>query len=604
MFLSRDRALGLRLIGGGVSWDPASSDRPRVQVDHAGETHAARVGDLHIVADVDLTNERELRDWTECRGDMSQLVAAMYTKAGSGFVSRLRGAFALAVWDERNRQLVLAVDHFGIKRLYYTSRPRLIAFASRASAVPRLAGETPTATAATVYSYLNFGFVPAAAMTFDGVHRLAPGHVLSARDGRVTSEPYWDMAYPERRMNSRQAALDLFRHAETAVARTVGDVSSGQAGAFLSGGTDSSTVVGLMARTARRPVDAFSIGFQENAYDELEYARIAARHFGAVHHTMVVTPEDAFKLLPRLVEALDEPFGNNSAIGTYFCVALARERGIDVLLAGDGGDEIFGGNERYRTDRIFGLYGRVPRALRRGLIEPLIFALPDGGESVLGRGQRYIRRANIPNPRRFFSYEFFFALEADRLFTADYLRGLDRDAPNQTVQALYDRVQASSELNRLLYLDLKLAIGDNDLLKVTRTAELAGVKVRFPMLDLDLAAFTGSLPATLKVRGLEKRHLFKRAMRDFLPPEILAKHKHGFGVPTSAWLRDRAQFQELVQDTLLSTRAATRGYFRPGVLAELLDWHRKELTPYYGDLLWRILMLELWHRTHLDGGAA
>ena len=234
-------------------------------------------------------------------------------------------------------------------------------------------------------------------------------------------------------------------------------------------------------------------------------------------------------------------------------------------------------------------------------MEPVILNLPDGGESVLGRAQRYIRRASLPNPRRFFSYEFFFALEAARFFTPDFIATIDVDAPYRVAQASFDRVQASSELNRLLYLDLKLAIGDNDLLKVTRTAELAGVKVRFPMLDLDLVEYTGTLPARLKVRGLEMRHLFKRAFRQLLPRETLAKRKHGFGVPTSTWLREHRDFRQLARETLLSSRARERGYFRAGAIAELLDWHQGDVTSYYGDLLWRILMLELWQLRHLDG---
>jgi hypothetical protein len=217
-----------------------------------------------------------------------------------------------------------------------------------------------------------------------------------------------------------------------------------------------------------------------------------------------------------------------------------------------------------------------------------------GSIGCLGRAQRYVRRAILPNPRRFFSYEFFFALEAERLFTAEFRAAIDLEA---LAQACYDRAQAASELNRLLCLDLKFAIGDNDLLKVTRTAELARVNVRFPKLDLDLVEFTGTLPVRFKLRGLQRRCLFKRALRDLLPRETLAKHKHGFGVPTSMWLRNHAQFQELVRETLFSARARARGYFRPGAVEDLLDAHRKDTTtPYYEDLLWRILMLELWQR--------
>jgi asparagine synthase (glutamine-hydrolysing) len=402
-------------------------------------------------------------------------------------------------------------------------------------------------------------------------------------------------------MRKRDGAQTLNRLAEEAVTRSLHGTDLKAVGAFLSGGTDSSTVLGLMTRLTGERASAFSIGFREERYDELDYARLSARHFGATHHIMIVTPEDALATLPRLVDAYDEPFGNDSAIGTFFCARLARERGVDWLLAGDGGDEIFGGNERYRTDRIFARYHRIPAILRRALIEPVLFTLPDGDASLVGRAQRYVRRANLPNPRRFYSYEFFVAQEARRLLSPDFLAVIDIEAPQAILQGYYDRVQAMAELNRLLYLDLKLTIGDNDLLKVTRTAELAGVNVRFPLLEQPLVEFTGTWPSHFKVRGLEKRHLFKQAFRPLLPPETLAKRKHGFGVPTSAWLKTHPGFQSLAREALLSPRANQRGYFRSGAIEELFGRHAADSTPYYGGILWRILMLELWHQRHLDG---
>jgi len=592
---------GVRALLRGAT-DTANTDHgPAVLFDTAGEARREESGRLWIVSDLDLTNERELRNLTGCTGDLPALVAALYAREGAAFVRRLRGAFALGLWDEESRALLLAVDHFGIKRLYYTSDGQGLAFANRAAALAPLSGASPRVDPTVVFNYMNFGFVPAPHSVFREVNRLSPGYFLKVRAGQTTLEPYWDMTYPERAVNRRESAATMYRLVEEAVQRVAADASGKDIGAFLSGGTDSSTIVGLMSKLTDQPVNAFSIGFAEHSYDELDYARIAAGHFGATHHTTIVKPDEAFALLPRLVAAYDEPFGNNSAIGTFFCAESARELGLELLLAGDGGDEIFGGNERYTTDRIFGLYAGVPRILRRGLLEPVVLNLPDGGESVLGRAQRYIRRANLPNPRRFYSYEFFFALEAARLLAPDFLASVaDLEAPYRVAQGSYDRVRATSELNRLLYLDLKLAIGDNDLLKVTRTAELAGIKVRFPMLDLELVEFTGTLPAKLKVRGFEKRHLFKRAFRKLLPDEILAKRKHGFGVPTSAWLRDHRQFRELARDALLSSRARERGYFRAGAIEELLDYHRSDVTPYYGDLIWRILMLELWHCRHLD----
>jgi asparagine synthase (glutamine-hydrolysing) len=557
----------------------------------------ASTSDVTVIADLDVTNVDELQRLAGHDARGAELVSRLYLREGPRFLQRLHGGFALALWDRRRDELILAVDQFGIKRLYYLSGPAVTAFASRPSAL-RVGPTAPSVSTDAVFDYLNFQFVPAPTSIFRDVSRLAPGHMVRVRAGSATPEAYWDLEYPERRLSRVEAAETIERMTEEGVGRAIKGYSTKKLGAFLSGGTDSSTVVGLMTRLTGESVNAFSIGFSEERFDELEYARLAASHFGARHHTKIVGPEEALGVLPRLVEAYDEPFGNNSAIGTYFCAQLARERGVEVLLAGDGGDEIFGGNERYGADRVYALYHRVPALVRHGLIEPLLKIAP--GISVVGRAQRYVRRANIPNPRRFFSWEFFFAQEARGLFTPELLATLDLEAPYTLAERHYGRVRATSELNRLLYLDMKLAIGDNDLLKVTQASELAGVGVRFPMLDLSLVALTGSLPADFKVRGFEKRHIFKHAFRNLLPAQILAKRKHGFGVPTSTWMKTHRGFRAVVRDTLLSSAAKGRGYFRAGVLEDLLARHDAEASPYYGDLLWRILMLELWQLRHAE----
>jgi asparagine synthase (glutamine-hydrolysing) len=553
-----------------------------------------------VVADLDLTNLPELQALTGLHSDGDSLIRALYEREGPRFVRRLRGAFALALWDRRKRTLLLAVDRFGFRRLYHTTEQHRTAFASRTGPILGAPEVEKRVDLTTVYSYLNFDFVPAPQSIFTGIRRLPPGHLLVLQNGNGNSEPYWDMTYPERSIGKAKGASTLYRLMEEAVADGLRGIHPKEVGAFLSGGTDSSTVVGFLTRLTGERVNAFSIGFHEERYDELDYAKLTARHFGAVHHTQIISPEETLELLPRLVEAYDEPFGNNSAIGTFFCAKLARDRGFTTLLAGDGGDEIFGGNERYRTDRIFGLYHWIPAPFRRRLLEPILFNLPNGHGSLIGRAQRYIRRANIRNPQRFFSYEFFVAQEARQLLSPDFLASISTGAPYVIIQTHYDHARATAELNRLLYLDLKLTIGDNDLLKVTRTAELAGVNVRFPLLHPPLVEFTGAWPAHFKVRGLERRFLFKRAFQTFLPPETLAKRKHGFGVPTSVWLKNHPGFRALARDTLLSSRALQRGYFQPGAMEKLFEWHEADATPFYGDLLWTMLMLELWHRRHLD----
>ena len=529
---------------------------------------------------------------------------AVRVRTARAAIERLRGAFAVAVWDDTAGELVLGVDRFGMKRLYYLATPAGLAFSSRASA---LVGFHPAAEAldpAAAYQYLNFGYVPAPVSIFSGVRRLPPGHLLRLRDGTATVERYWDLSYTESAVGLTGAIASTQRMVEQAVAVAVAGGAAKETGAFLSGGTDSSTVVGLIGRVTGERANAFSIGFREESYNELHYAELAARQFNAAHFTAVVGPDDAFAALPRVVEAYDEPFGNDSTIPTYLCAQLARDSGMVRLLAGDGGDEIFGGNERYRTDRIFGRYQGIPGPLRRGLVEPLLGVLPGGERSVVDRARRYVRRANIPNPRRFYSYEFLVAREATELLAPDVLEAVDREAPWHTLEAHFARAQARSELNRLMYLDMKLTIGDSDLFKVTRSAELAGIGVRFPKLDPDLVEFTATLPARYKVRGLEKRYLFKRAFRPLLPPAIVAKPKHGFGLPVSTWLRTHAGFHDLARSALLSPTAFTRSLFRRGAVEELFRLHGADSTAYYGSILWTVLMLELWAGRHVTSQVA
>jgi asparagine synthase (glutamine-hydrolysing) len=555
-----------------------------------------------VTTEADLLNLDELRaiagiDQTQ---EAPALFSRLYEMEGPRFLRRLRGAFAIALWDRRQRALMLAVDHFGIRRLYYGSDQRGITFASRLGALVGSSGPIPSLDPAAIYSYLNFGFIPAPQTPFGGIRRLPPGHVLYVRQGYSRLEPFWDMTYAEQRHREERASGALFRLSHEAVRQALERSKPGETGAFLSGGTDSSTVVGLMTRITGGPVRSFSIGFREDRYDELQYAELTARHFDAIHHTRIVKPADALEALPRLVDGYDEPLGNNSAIGVFFCARMAREHGISRLLAGDGGDEIFGGNERYRTDRIFARYSLLPAVLRDRVLEPIVLGVLGGAPGILGRAERYIRRAKIPNPRRFYSYEFHVAQNAAQMLEPSFLQQVAADGPWGLLERHFERAQATSELNRLMYLDLKLTIGDNDLFKVVRTSELGGVGVRFPFLAVPLVEFTGTLPPALKVRGLQKRYLFKRAFRGLLPPQTLAKRKHGFGVPTAEWLRSHSGISEMARDVLLSTRAAERGYFQRGTVERLFGLLAADRTPFYGDILWTLLMLELWHRRHVD----
>jgi asparagine synthase (glutamine-hydrolysing) len=551
------------------------------------------------VADLDLTNLAEIR--AQIGSDSpARLLEELARGNGAGLLREARGALALAVWSPGPRRLFLAADRFGLRRIYYAVTDAGIAFGTRARIPLALPGVAREPDPDAVYAYLNFQTVPAPQTIYRGVRRLPPGHCLRWEDGRVSVERYWDIAYHERRVRRSAAARSLFAHTEAAVREALAGCDPKRTGAFLSGGTDSSTVVGFITRLTGERAHAFSIGFEEARYNELHYAELAARHFDATHYTRLVTADEALACVPAVAAAYDEPFGNNSALPTYLCARLARETGMRLLLAGDGGDEIFGGNERYRREQILARYRLIPGRLRRGLIEPLLGALPPGGLGPIGKAQRYVERAALPNPERFYSSEFFVARERERLLHPDFRRAITPDWPLEVARRHYEAARAGSELNRLLYLDVKITLGDNDLFKVTRTAAAAGIGVRFPLLDPRLVEFTAALPAWHKVKGAEKRHLFRRAFAGFLPRAVLDKAKHGFGLPVADWLRGHRGFRELAHDTLLSARARGRGYFASGAVESLFRLHDEDRTPYYGDILWGLVMLELWHRYHAE----
>jgi len=269
-----------------------------------------------------------------------------------------------------------------------------------------------------------------------------------------------------------------------------------------------------------------------------------------------------------------------------------------MLLAGDGGDEIFGGNERYRRESILARYQRIPAWLRRDLVEPMVRRFPAEAPSLPGKARRYVERACLPNPDRFYSTEFFVDQNRRRLLHQDFLAATTPNWPVLVARKHYEAAGGTAELNRLLYVDLKITLADNDLFKVVRMAEAAGIGVRFPLLDHSLVEFMATLPVSYKVRGAEKRYIFKKAFGGLLPPEILAKVKHGFGLPISDWLKHHPGFRELARDVLLSTRSRQRGYFTSGAVEELFRLHEADRTPFYGDILWNFLMLELWQERH------
>jgi len=530
------------------------------------------------------------------RHGIARALAQGYTSKGTDVLATLSGSFVLAILDGRSGEAMLAIDRMGTRPLCYCVAAGTLVFGSTLDAINAFPAITAEINRQAIYDYVYFHMVPGPRTIHAGRHRLLPGSFLLWRNGKAETRSYWEMRFVE---DERRPLPELKKDFLAALREGVREAAQdGTVGTFLSGGTDSSTIAGLLSEVTGKPARTYSIGFEAQGYDEMHYARIAARHFGTRHHEYYVTPEDVVNAIPQIAAVHDQPFGNSSAVPTYYCAKLAREDGVDTLLGGDGGDELFGGNERYAKQYLYSLYSDLPRALRKGLIEPVAFLPPEIG--IAGKVQRYIRNASLPMPARYDNYNLLERLGADNVFTADFLDTVDAQQPRAMMEQAYNSAQAQSLINRMLALDLKYTLADNDLPKVARSCELARVEARFPMLNDALVAFSARLPPELKLKRTRLRYFFKQALRGFLPDEIIAKTKHGFGLPFGPWFQAHQGLRQIALDSLADLKQ--RRIVRPEFIDELTSVHVQSHAKYYGTMVWVLMMLEQWLRQH--GAAA
>lgn len=593
-----DRVAALRSVCVGVRLRAQDRNSGIVQtVVHGHTVMLAVVGTLYTgkpsTATGDDSAEAVLRE-----------LLARYLRGGIEEIHNLRGDFAAVVWDGREGELAFLTDRFRTQPLFYCEDGDRLLFASRmASLLAASQGGSRSIDPRALVDIMALSTIPSDRTVFNDVRKLAPGYVLSCKQGRLALRRYWNLNFLNPYQSDKgelqrrlKAELD-----ESISVRLAADRQE-TVGAFLSGGIDSSTVTGLLTHLGKAPVKAFSIGFAEQRFNEMEYARIAARHFGAEHHEYYVTPDDTLEAIPVVLEAFDEPFANASAIPTYFCAKVARDHGVDVMYAGDGGDELFAGNERYSSQQIFDYYTHLPRSLREWVVKPTVNALADAtGLRVFVLGKKYIRRSSIPLPQRLYSYGLFNVIPMEELFEDDVIKavGDERDPYTPLYKHFYD-APASTDLDRQLYIDLKYTISDNDLLKVTRMTQAAGVAVRFPFLDQQLVEFATRVPAHVKMPGRDLRVFFKETYSDVLPQPILTKTKHGFGLPIPVWLRTDKRLNDMMRELVLGTATVQRGLFKKRALEDLVERHREESGSFYGDILWNVMIWELWLRTYWD----
>jgi asparagine synthase (glutamine-hydrolysing) len=502
-------------------------------------------------------------------------------------VSQLNGPFAGA-FDLGHSTVGMAVDRFGSETLCWRMDNGVPRVSSRAD---DLGGAELDPQA--IYDYLFFHAIPSPRTIFKGVNRLPAGHLGIFDGAQMDVKSFGRLTFKPKRPVSFDVAKSEFRKLITEAVQR--QLEPGVPACFLSGGTDSSTIAGHIKQVAGE-VHTYSIGFDADGYDEMEYARIAANHFGAKHHEYYVTPDDLVRSIADVAAAYDQPFGNSSALPAYYCALRAKEDGVTKLLAGDGGDELFGGNSRYASQKVYQLWDRIPSFLRTGIIEPLL-CVPGGDKlSVIRKGRNYVRDAKMGLPVRMHNYNLLLRLGVDNVLQKDYLAAVRPESVFEQQRHVWGLTTADNELDRMLAYDWRYTLAESDLPKVRGTAALAGVKVGYPLLDDALVDFSMTLPEEYKVKGQYLRWFFKEALRDFLPAAIITKQKKGFGLPFGVWATQHPALKALASDSVRSF--ATRGVVRPEFVRQLLD----ELLPahpgYYGEMVWILMMLEQWLRAH------
>jgi asparagine synthase (glutamine-hydrolysing) len=558
-----------------------------------------------VVLNGEIYNFQELRSGLERRGHSfytrsdTEVIAHLYEERGPDLVEELNGMFALAVWDERRRRLLLARDRVGKKPLFYAQGEGWLSFASE---LPALMPDPEIRAAidpSSIDCYLAYGYIAAPHSIWRDVRKLRPAHTLVWENGEAKVNRYWRLDYSRKRSDDRRELEEELRERLGAAVRRrmISDVPLG---AFLSGGVDSSIVVSEMAAGSTGPVKTFSIGFEEEEYNELPHARVIADRFGTDHHEFVVQP-DAIELVPKLVRHYGEPYADSSAIPTFYLAELTR-RHVTVALNGDGGDESFAGYLRHVANSLTGHLDSVPRSLRRG-VAALGRTLPrrPGSKSLLSRAQRLLVSADADSIERYRRHvSVFNDAERAELLDPDFRASIDEWRAPAVISTPWLAATGSTMLDRLLEVDVNTYLPEDLLVKVDIASMAYSLEARSPFLDPEVMGFAASLPPREKASLGRKKLLLRRAYRGRVPDSILDGAKRGFGVPLGAWFR--GDLQGYARDLLLDRTTLDRGYLNESAVRGILDAHAAG----QGDRslqLWALIMLETWHR-QLGSGAS
>src|SRR5258708_921472 len=557
-----------------------------------------------VILNGEIYNYRELRHELEKRGHSfrsasdTEVLPHLYEEYGKEMVKHLNGMFAFALWDAKRRRLFVARDRFGEKPLYWGIFDNTLLFASEPKVLLAHPAVRPSVNLQALRQYLSFDYVPAPLSIYRNINKLTAAHTLTLEDGRVEIERYWNLSYkkPKHIPSEREAAEHLRQLlADSVRMRLVSDVPLG---VLLSGGIDSSTITALAVLASSETVKTFSISFAEGSFDESSYARAVAKHRGTDHHEERFSADLAGKLVGEIGAWLDEPTSDPSLLPTYLLSRFTR-RHVTVALGGDGGDEIFAGYPMYLGHQFANIYARVPRLMRRGLVEPLVRMLPVKTRNLSFdyRARRFVTGANHdPIARHHMWFGSFTAAEQQELLTEVVKRESDPDIYSEA-RRLAQECDAVDMIECMQSLDTQLYLAEDILTKVDRASMAVSLEVRAPFLDPRVAEYAASLPRKYKLRGRKSKYILKRAVSDLLPPFVARRGKKGFGIPVAEWLKGK--LRPLSRDLLSPERIKRAGVFDPDYVTRLLDEHDAGVANHRKPL-WTLLMFELWHESFIE----
>lgn len=517
----------------------------------------------------------------------TEVIVHLYEQYGDNCVKYLRGMFAFAIWDQKKKRMFVARDRFGKKPLYYYWNNKTFLFASELKGILACPDFKRTIDKEALANYLQYGYIPDPMSIFEGVYKLLPGHVLILENGKLAVNKYWDISFKCKENGNEEEVSEqlLEKLKESVKLRLISDVPLG---AFLSGGIDSSTIVAIMAQEMSQPVKTFSIGFEEPGYNELPFAREVARLYQTDHHEMIVRP-GSFDLIEKIVQHFDEPFGDESSIPTYYVSKLASDY-VKVVLSGDGGDEVFAGYDSYSAIMHRNKYERIPECLRSA-IRMVGEILPDGT-----RGKNFLYNISLPLDKRFIDYISHVSLFRNtKLLSGDLLNCLG--AKEDVFEKYFEEAKEFDALSRLQYVDMKIYLPGDGLVKVDRMSMAHSLETRAPLLDQEVVEFVNRLPYRYKLNGVTRKYVFKKVAAQLLPKTVLDRKKQGFAPPLRYWFK--GELKNYVKEILFERRTDQRGYFKQKYVRQLFSEYERGGRN-YSKLLWHLLVLEIWHRLYMD----